>query len=175
MARSSSVRHDRLRDLDLHLIADAGLGIGPVVRHHEAAGRRGRHHGPRDLAAVTPLSPGPLAIDVDLDGRVVERLGELQIPQERRSFAVPGGPCRRYSRFSCRLPPAHGDLDRRGRAEAHDLADDVGGLEREPHAWGSRRAVPAAAAPSVASAADPAARLQGDRGDRPPPGPRDHW
>ena len=30
------------RDLDLHLVADAGLRVGPVVRHDEAARRRGR-------------------------------------------------------------------------------------------------------------------------------------
>ena len=34
--------HDLVGDLDLHLVADAGLGVGPVVGHHEAARRGGR-------------------------------------------------------------------------------------------------------------------------------------
>ena len=39
--------------------------------------------------------------------------------------------------------PGDGDVDRRRRAEAHHLADDVGRLEREPHVRQLRRKLPA--------------------------------
>ena len=73
---------------------------------------------------------GPLAVHCHLDRRIVERLPELQVAQRRDLLQL------LPNLLGVRLVvgqvrPADGDLDRRRRAEAHDLVDDVGRLERE--------------------------------------------
>jgi hypothetical protein len=57
--------HDGVGDLDLHLVADAGLGVGPVAGHDEAARRGGRNQGPGDLRDADAAEAGPLAVDLD--------------------------------------------------------------------------------------------------------------
>ena len=76
-------RHARLRHFDLHLERDARPRIGPVVRRDEPARRgRGGKRSP-DLIDGDAQLPGTLPIDVDVDGRILERLLELQVPQRR--------------------------------------------------------------------------------------------
>lgn len=85
----------------------------------------------RNLGGRRPAVGSFLSIDADVHGRIVERLGNLQIAQTRNRSQLPLD-------FEHVLPAviqagaAGGDLDRRGRAEAHHLADDVGRFEREP-------------------------------------------
>ena len=49
--------HVPVRDLDLHLVADAGLGVGPVVGDHETAGGCCLHDRVATSRAVTPIRP----------------------------------------------------------------------------------------------------------------------
>src|SRR5208337_3463767 len=63
--------HDLVGDLDLHLVADACLGVGPVVRDNEAARRGRRYQGARDLGYGDVAEAGLLAVDLDAHGRVV--------------------------------------------------------------------------------------------------------
>ena len=87
----------------LHLERDAGPRIGPVVRRDEAA-RRGRGgERPADLIDGDAELAGELAIDVDLDRRIVERLLELQVAQ-RRNLRELVAQLRRRTRASPRSP-----------------------------------------------------------------------
>ena len=123
-------RHPRLRHLHLHLEGDAGPGIRPVVRRDKPAGRRRGGERPSDLIDRDAELSRHLTVDVDLNGRIVERLAELQVAQrsDLREF-VPNLRRERPTRGEVRAH--HGDFDRRRRAEVHDPADDVAGLEGE--------------------------------------------
>ena len=83
--RSSSVCHARLRHFDLHLERDARPRVGPVVRRDEPARRGRRGERPPDLIDGDAELPGALAVDVDADRRIVERLLEWQVAQRRES------------------------------------------------------------------------------------------
>ena len=74
--------HSMLRQFHLDLEGIAGVRIAPVVRLGKPGGRCGRHdradhvgHGQAELAGAFP-------IDVDVQRRVVDLLGELKIAQE---------------------------------------------------------------------------------------------
>ena len=73
--------HPRLRDLDLHLERDAGARVGPVVRRDEPAGRGRGGKRSADLIDRDAELAGHLAVHIDLDRRVVERLAVLQIAE----------------------------------------------------------------------------------------------
>ena len=78
-----------LRNLDLDLVGDAAVGIGPVERLRETAGRRGRRQRARHVIRLHAHHPGPLAIQRHIHGRIIERLAELHVAQEcsRLSFS----------------------------------------------------------------------------------------
>ena len=73
--------HDLVGDLDLHLVADAGLGVGPVVGDHEAAGGSGRDDRAGDVRGGHAAEASALAVHLDADRRVVERLAVLEVAE----------------------------------------------------------------------------------------------
>ena len=98
-------RHARLWHFDLHLERDAGPRIGPVVRRDEPARRRGRRKRSADLIDRHAELAGELAIDVDVDGRIVERLPELQIAQSAESSRARRAPSSRTPRLAAKSGP----------------------------------------------------------------------
>ena len=80
--------------------------------------------------AVTPLRPGPLAVERHLDGRVVERLLDLDVAERLDPVELLAELVHEGAGVG-QVPPADDDLDRRGRAQAHRLGDQVARLERE--------------------------------------------
>ncbi len=84
-------------------------------------------------SAVTPLIPARSRSISTLDGRVIERLGVLEVAK-RGDLRQLVADLRREGPVVREVRAADGDLDGRRRAEAHDVADDVGRLERELHA-----------------------------------------
>ena len=119
-------------DLDLHLVADAGLGVGPVVGHNEPAGGRGRDHGASDLGHRDAAQPGFLTVDLHPHGRIIERLDELEIAQRWNTGQL-GPDLLGKGPVLHEVGAVDRDLHGGRRAEAHHLADDIGRLEREPH------------------------------------------
>ena len=123
---------------DLDLKAIPARRVAPVVRVDEPA-RRGRGDerpadlvgGRRRTARRARGRSRPAASGSRAAGRTAGRAA-------RRSSPARAGPSRRTRGWRRESGP-DGDLDRRRRAEAHDLADDVGRLERERHV----RAAPA--------------------------------
>ena len=75
--------HASVGNLDLDLVADAGLGVRPVVRHHEAAGRGGSDDGAGDFLGRDIGQARAFAVDLDAKRGVVLSLGVLQISQPR--------------------------------------------------------------------------------------------
>ena len=123
--------HQGTRDLDLDLIGDAALRIGPVVGHHEPAGRCRRDQGAGNVGGREARQAGFFAVHIHLDRRVIERLSHLQIAQGRDLGQFPVDLVRmRPVVGEARAADRH--FDRRGRAETHDLVDDIRRLEREP-------------------------------------------
>ncbi len=124
-----------LRNLHLHLIADAVARIAPEVRHHEAAGRGGRHQRLGHVVGGDAAQSGPLAVDLHFHGRdspaparIAGRASEADVGQ---LLADLGG----VGPAVGEVRAADGHLDRRARAEAHDLVDDVGRLEGQPQRY----------------------------------------
>ena len=122
-------RHLRLRNLDLNLEAVAASRIPPEVQIGVAARRCCGRQRPANVGSRDAELTGAIAIDLNLQGRIVERLRVLQVSQrgnldELRPDFLGKGPRRRE------CGPLHRDFDRRRRAEAHDLADDVGRFKR---------------------------------------------
>ena len=125
------------RHLDLDQVVEAGLHVDPVIEVGEA-GRRRRH----DQRVGHVLDRGVaqarlLAVDVDLDGRVVELLLELDVAEEGDPPHLPGD--------LLRVPPDQAEIgaddpdrDRRRRAEAHDVGHDIARLETEGRLVGLR-------------------------------------
>ena len=124
--------HPVLWNLHLDLERVAAAGIAPIIRIGETAGGSCRHERSRDTRDVQPELPCPGAVDVDSDGRVVERLGELQVP-ERPYFRQLGPEFLRESPPRLQVGALDGHFDRGGRSEAHHLADDVRRFERNGH------------------------------------------
>src|SRR5206468_8407741 len=124
--------HLRLRNLDLNLKPVAAARVPPEIEVRITAGRcRGRER-PADIGGGDTELPGPVAVDLDLKRRIVERLRILQVAQrvdlhELRPDSLGEGARRRERRTLYR------DLDGSRRAEAHDLTDDVGRLEGDRH------------------------------------------
>ena len=74
-----------------------------------------------------------LAVYVDLDRRIVQRLDDLEIPEAGKLAHLVhelGG----VGAGLGEIRPVDGDLHGRGRAETHHLVDDVGRFERKMHA-----------------------------------------
>ena len=114
----------RLRKLHLNLIRDPRSGIGPIVRRHEPARgscrqERTAHPGGR----YSQLSRA-LAVHVDVDAGIVERLVVLQVAQ-RRYLGDFGAKFRGKGAIGAEVRAADVDFDGRRSAEVHDLRDDV--------------------------------------------------
>src|SRR6188508_241279 len=127
-------RHSGLWDLHLHLERDAGSRVCPVVWRHEPARRGCGSEGSADLVHCEPELSCHSTIDVDLNGRVVERLPVLEIPQRRdrcEFLTEPGRECPACGE----VRPHHRNFHWSGRAEVHDATDDVAWLERELRVW----------------------------------------
>jgi hypothetical protein len=125
--------HHRPRNLDLHLIGNAALGIGPIAGGDEAAARRGGDHRPRDIGRREAGQARLLAIDVDLDRGIIERLAKLNVAKGRYLG--------QFGRDLIGIFPADGqvrtadrNLDGRRAAETHHFVDDVGRLKAESRA-----------------------------------------
>ena len=87
--------HALRRHLDLHLVADARLRILPEVAGDHAAGRGGHQHRvARPASTSTPLRPAFCAVDVDRNGRIIQRLLDLHVAQPGDLAAVPPAPLR---------------------------------------------------------------------------------
>src|SRR5204862_3192465 len=88
--------------------------------------------------------PAALSVNADVEGRVVERDWDLDVPQLRQLLKA--------GLDSLRDPPhvretlsGNGDVDGGARAEVQHLGNDVTGLERE-HDVGEAHPAPAAQA-----------------------------
>ena len=82
--------HPQGRDLELDQVVEAGLHVDPVVEVGEA-GRRRRHD--QRVGQVLDLGTAQarlLAVDLDLDGGVVELLLELDVAEEGDALHLAG-------------------------------------------------------------------------------------
>ena len=118
----------RLGNLDLEAHADTAAGVGPVVGGCETAGGCRGDEGTRDIARADTEEAGAFAVDLDVDGGEIERLGDVDVA-EIRKCAEFGGDF--FGKLAARgeRRPADGDLDGGGRAEAHDARDEITRLE----------------------------------------------
>src|SRR5207249_7676732 len=66
----SSDLHFRLRDLNLYLVGNSGIGIAPVIRGHKSAGGCSGQEGPSYLLDGNAQLVRALAIHVDNKARV---------------------------------------------------------------------------------------------------------
>ena len=122
--------HLGLRDLHLDLVRIAADIVAPEVAHGVAAGVGGGDQRFADVAGGHAAQAGPLAVERDLDGRVVERLLDLHVaerldPVELLAELVHVGAGVGH------VAPADDHLDRRGGTQAHRLGDQVARLEGE--------------------------------------------
>ena len=92
-ATSVAVGHLRRRDLHLDLVRIAADVVAPVVPRGVAAGVGGRDQRFADVAGGHAAEPGPLAVEGDLDGRVVERLLDLDVAERRDPVELARGAC----------------------------------------------------------------------------------
>ena len=108
--------HPQGRNLDLDQVVEAGLHVDPVVEVGEAGRRRRHDQRVGHVLDRGAAQPRLLAVDVDLDGRVVELLLELDVAEEgdpphlaRRSYPRAAGPgrdrCRRSGPRSASSEP----------------------------------------------------------------------
>ena len=95
-----------------------------------AAGVGGGDQRFADVAGGHAAEAGPLAVEGDLDGRVVERLLDLHVAQRVDPVELLAELVHVGARVG-QVAPADDDLDRRGRTQAHRLGDQVARLEGE--------------------------------------------
>src|SRR5579862_2538407 len=120
----------RLRVLDLDLIGDTRIRIGPIVRGRETAGvgrfRQGAGHLPR----CDPQLPGQFSVHLHVHTGIVERQFVFQVAQipylthfatQSISVGPTGGQV--WSKYD--------DFDWRRGTEIHDLVYEITWLERE--------------------------------------------
>ncbi len=88
--------------------------------------KRARHAGRREAELA-----GTFAVDVDVQRRIVQRLGVLQIAKIGNATPACARIFSAKARLAARLGPCTATSIGVGRAEAHHLADDVAGLERD--------------------------------------------
>src|SRR5207244_622383 len=72
-----------LRYLHLDLKRVAAPWVAPEIRIGEAAGCRGRNKRAGHIGGRDPKLPGAIAIDLDIERGVIDRLRILQVPQVR--------------------------------------------------------------------------------------------
>ena len=121
-----------MRDLNLNLEPVAAPGISPEIQIGVPARRGRRDERPRHIRRRDAKLSRAIAVDLDLERRIIERLRILQVAQ-RIDLEQLGSNLLRERTTRGELRTLYGDFDRRRRAKAHDLADDVGGLERDRH------------------------------------------
>ena len=96
---------DGPRNFDLHLVGDAALGIGPVVRHDEPAGRCRRHQRPRDIDRRQARPAPPSRDRRSLRSSDSRATGQLADRAERESLPTRCEPSRRTARLSAKFGP----------------------------------------------------------------------
>src|SRR5690606_15889338 len=74
-------RHALGRDEHFDLIVKTGRGVLPVVEGDEAAGGGGDDDGVTDFLDIHAAQAGFFAVDVDVHGRIIEGLVELDVAQ----------------------------------------------------------------------------------------------
>ena len=137
LARGQSIDTDdradhRTRYLDLYLISDTALGVGPIVRNHKTTrGRRGDQSS-GNIDRHQSGQPRLLAIDINLQGRIVHRLAKLQIAQRRYLGEHLLELIGELTVFS-KVGPVDDNLDRSWGSETHDFVDDIRGFKRKSH------------------------------------------
>ncbi len=137
--RGDRQRLQRAQGIDLVLRRLHHDGIGHAVIRIEIVGRRDlRAAGEIDDEAVGDVALGQAdilragAVDVDVEGRRARRLLDARI-RNAGDTADAAEQLVGVGEVGVEIGAAHLQVDRRRRAEIEDLADDVGGQEREGH------------------------------------------
>ena len=130
--RNIRERRDRvdqmLRRLRDDVVVDARLRIEPEVRLQQGRARQRREHARRDLLLRDSEFERLVAIDVDVEGRVVLRLRDPQIADPRNHLhAILQS--QRDIVVGLQIVAVDLRVDRSRQAEIEHLADDVGGLK----------------------------------------------
>src|SRR5579872_568264 len=125
--------------LDLYLVSGARAPVKPVTRRREPAGRGGGYGGTGDLIAGKAQLTGPDTVDIQLDGRIIQRRGDLKIPEFADSRQFLQQLLRRLFAL-IEIAVGHGNLYRIVAAEVEYLLHDVprfegyfGGRHRPGH------------------------------------------
>ena len=120
------------RDLHLDLVRIAADVVAPEDPRGVAAGVGGGDQRFADVAGGHAAQAGSLAVERDLDGRVVERLLDLDVAERLDPVELLAELVHVGARVG-QVAAADDDLDRRGGAQAHRLGDQVARLEGEDH------------------------------------------
>ena len=120
--------HPVLRQLHLDLECISGVWVPPVIRLREARRRSGWDHRANHVRHGQSELTRTLAVDVDIERRIIDRLSKLKIPKEGNLGHL------RLNLLSesiivLQIATQYCDFNGRGRPEAHHLAHDVSGLE----------------------------------------------
>ena len=116
----------RLRD---DVVVDADFRIEPEVGLQQRGAGERRQQARGDLLLRDAELQGLGAIDVDLEGRIVLRLGNAEIADARESVRISLLQAQRDVVVGVQIVAVDLRIDRRGQAEIEHLADDVGGLK----------------------------------------------
>ena len=126
-------RHLCLRHLHLHLVADPGSRISPVVRRNKAARRGSGNYGLPDLIGSCAKLPGHDPVELDVHRRIVQRFFVAEIAQLSN-----------FCEFHLQLPgkvqhivvlrTGRCDFHHRRRPEVQDLANEISRIKREARA-----------------------------------------
>ena len=120
--------HPQGRDLELDEVVEARLHVDPVVEVGEPGRRRRHDERVADVLDRGAAQPRLLAVDLDLDGGVIELLLELDVAEEGDPPHL-AGDLLRVLPDHLEVGPDDADGDRHRRAEAHDVGHDVARLE----------------------------------------------
>ena len=127
-----------LRRLHHDRIGHAVVGIEPIGRRDLAAAGEIDHQAVGHVALGDADILGARAVDIDVEAGAAERLLDARVDQTR-NMPQPAQQFLRIGVIRRQIGPADLQVDRRGRAEIQDLADDVGRQERERHSREARR------------------------------------
>ena len=114
------------------------VGSQPIGRRRLGAARQRRLNARRGVAFRQPDDAGEFAVEVDLEPGILELLLDARIG-DARNMADLGEQLVREGAAGVEIDAGDLDVERRRRAEIEDLADDVGGQEREGRAGKRRR------------------------------------
>ena len=127
-AQIGEALHVALTILDGQEVIVAALGINPVARGNHAVGGQRRDQAVRDLLGAQPQLAGALAVNLDLQGRVIHILRYQHVAHPGQGAHLPGD----LAGDVVQGPQVHaGDLDvqRRGDALVENRVHQAAGLE----------------------------------------------